>query len=311
MPDITTIREAFQELLSRIELNPNRVQLASQRYNAVKGTLERALPGYKVTQIGSFQRKTKIRPADLSDKLDIDVVVTRGTAFRFAPPGEGITPQDALRAVRNALSSNRTYKLMEPTTDAPTVILEYADGFTMELVPAFIDKTGHHNHGPGEPDCYLVGTAQGTWVPADYDYDASVISRLNALCGGELVPFIKMCKAFLRNYDVGLKSFHIEVLCTLIIPEAIANWRLQGLRWGYQHLLAYFLSNASPHMLGPVTLPGSFSPGMDSGMTLLQLENTGKLLSKLGALAWKICGLKDSPQALEAWAEFFGKPFPR
>ncbi len=84
---VTSVDEAYKELLSRIELNPARVALASQRYNAVKTALEAALPGKTLRQIGSFQRKTKIRPVDLSDRLDIDVVVSFGRFFQYAAPG--------------------------------------------------------------------------------------------------------------------------------------------------------------------------------------------------------------------------------
>src|SRR5260370_12200907 len=82
------MKEAFAAALSRIELNPTRVQLASQRYNAIKQVIEQALPGKTVTQIGSFQRRTKIRPLDLRDQLDIDLLVKFKTAscslFRLA-----------------------------------------------------------------------------------------------------------------------------------------------------------------------------------------------------------------------------------
>jgi hypothetical protein len=55
---------AFAELLRRLELNPTRRALASQRYNAVKQVIEENLSGATVRQIGSFQRQTKIRPVD-------------------------------------------------------------------------------------------------------------------------------------------------------------------------------------------------------------------------------------------------------
>ncbi len=45
----SNVNEAFEELLRRIELNPARVVVASQRYNAVKVTIERALPGKAVS----------------------------------------------------------------------------------------------------------------------------------------------------------------------------------------------------------------------------------------------------------------------
>ena len=88
-----TVADAFLELLKRIELNPARVTLASQRYNSVKTTIESALPGKAVSQIGSFQRKTKIKPADLGDALDIDAVVNFGRFYKYAGAGEsGMTP---------------------------------------------------------------------------------------------------------------------------------------------------------------------------------------------------------------------------
>jgi hypothetical protein len=154
----TTVKAAFAELLTRIELNPTRVELASQRYNAIKRVIESALPGKVVRQIGSFQRRTKIRPLDLSDALDVDALVSFGPAYNFSGAGEnGVTPQKALQVVRSAISSNDIYKVMEPTTDAPVVVLEYADRtpFKIELAAGYVDKMGQHSHGQNAPECYL------------------------------------------------------------------------------------------------------------------------------------------------------------
>src|SRR5437870_10782597 len=110
-----------------LELNPARAALASQRYNAVKATIERALPGKTVSQVGSFQRKTKIRPADLSDALDIDVAVNFMRFTHYATAGNGVSPAGALETVRHALASNETYKVMDPGKNHPVVTLQYAD----------------------------------------------------------------------------------------------------------------------------------------------------------------------------------------
>lgn len=133
----STVAEAFNELLKRIELNPARVTLASQRYNAIKTTIEGALPGKTVSQIGSFQRKTKIRPAGLGDALDIDAVVSFGRFYKYAGVGEsGTTPSNALEIIRRALVSNETYRVMTPEKDHPVVTLQYADDMKIELTPA-------------------------------------------------------------------------------------------------------------------------------------------------------------------------------
>jgi len=308
-----TVRDAFDGLLSRIELNPTRVALASRRYNAVKNVIETALPGKQVRQIGSFQRSTKIRPQDLGDCLDVDAVVSFGDARRRAAPGEeGVTPQSAMETVRSALRSNEVYRVMDPKADAPTVILEYEDpdGFKIELVPAFVNRIGLEPP-PGRPDSYLVAKAND-WEIADYDYDAAVISNANEdpRIGGALVSSIKIIKAYLRSRNVPLNSFHVEVLTVLSALPVLRNWNGLGLPWGYHHVLTQFLTNVPSFLTGPVSLPGSLSSAMDSGLSVHQLQSIGAYLSGRAAEGRRLCELSDGSQAVRAWHDFFGEPFP-
>ena len=303
--------QAFSTMLSRIELNPARVQLASQRYNAVKSVIENALPGKRVTQIGSFQRKTKIRPADLSDQLDIDVLVDFGATNVILPPNTGgLTPAQALETVRRALAADKTYRVMGPRNDAPTTVLEYADSFSMEIVPAFGDKTGNHDHPGTSLNCYLVGDPSGNWIPADYDYDAAIISNLNGRSFNSLVPSIKMIKAYLRAQEISLKSFYVEILCASIIPNAIAECQSGNLSWDYQHILANFLSVAGQQIKSSLVLPGSHSLPVESGLDYFSQEYAKYILTQKGSTAWKLCEMGDTPAAIEAWSRFFGGSFP-
>ncbi len=306
------VRDGFDQLLSRIELNPSRVTLASKRYNAVKNVIETALPGKQVRQIGSFQRSTKIRPQDLGDCLDVDAVVSFGDAHRMAPPGEGVTPRRAMEIVRSALRSNEVYRVMDPKADAPTVVLEYEDpdGFKIELVPAFVDRIGLEPP-PGRPHSYLVAKATG-WETADYDYDAAVISNANQdpRVGGALVPCIKIVKAYLRSMNVPLNSFHAEILTVLSALPVLRNWNGEGLSWGYHHVLAQFLTDVPPFLTGPASLPGSLSSTIDSGLSVHQLQDIGTYLAGRAAEGVRLCKLSDGPQAVRAWRDFFGEPFP-
>ena len=80
---VASVDDAFRELLSRIELSPFRLILASQRCNAIKASIESVLPGTTAHPIGSFERKTKIRPADHSDQLDVEVLaISLGVGIR-------------------------------------------------------------------------------------------------------------------------------------------------------------------------------------------------------------------------------------
>ncbi len=202
---------------------------------------------------------------------------------------------------------------MRPKPDAPTVLLTYADQFTFEIVPALVDKTGRYNHQPGEPDCYLVGLKLNTWSPADYDYEAAYISSLNKQTGGRLVPSIKLIKAFLRGHGLSpdpLKSFHIEILCARIIPPIIAFWEAYGLTWGYHQVLAYFLCNVGSQLASPVALPHSYSPPIQVNLSPTDVQALKSKVDQLGQSAQKLCRLKDTPDTLKRWREFFGNPFP-
>jgi Second Messenger Oligonucleotide or Dinucleotide Synthetase domain len=305
-----TVSEAFERLLQRIELNPARAALASQRYNAVKSTIEAALPGKTVRQIGSFQRKTKIRPSDLSDTLDVDAVVAFKRFTTYATDGSGTTPSSALDLVRSALVSDKTYRVMTPVKDHPVVTLQYADAMKMEITPAFIDGTGNHPRPPGVPECYVVGRASGTWEPADYDYDAAMISTLNAQSNNKLVPTIKLAKAYFRNKDLPLRSFHVELLAANTAPQIIAEWDAKGHKYGYQYVLAEFLRRVSSKVTQPAQLPNSYSPAVDSNLNGAYLAKLSPWLAARGDEAWKLCEIQSVSQAVASWRSFFGEPFP-
>ena len=307
---LAMLDEAFDELLSRIELNPTRVTLASQRYNAIKAAIENALPDKSVRQIGSFQRKTKIRPLDLSDKLDIDAIVSFGPFRRFATDGRGVSPALALETIRRALATNELYRVMPQVTDHPIIRLQYADDMSIELAAVFEDLTGRYPHLPGEPNCYIVGSSPSVWGPADYDYDAKRITRLNAATSGKLVPTIKLMKTYLRGREVPLKSFHVEVLAANIVPSLLANWDGNGYDYGYNHILAGFLDRASLLVTRPILLAGSHSPPLNSELDSATLTAIGSYLRQRAEAARRLCAITVGGEAVNRWFDFFGEPFP-
>jgi len=307
-----TVSDAFAEFLKRIELNPTWVGLASQRYNAVKDVIEANLSGATVRQIGSFQRKTKIRPLDLSDHLDVDALAVYGEARSYATDGKGKTPNSVLTDVLKALRKSDVYRVMDPASDSPVVVLEYADGFKMEVAAGYRDLSGRYPRNDG-PACYIVGdSVDKNWVPADYDFDAQFLSQLNQEIAARemLVPTIKILKRLVRTAQVPLKSFHVEILAGLVLPPAFRDWRAQSKTWDFSHAVAYFLSNAAAHLKGPIAFPGSFSPPVDSGLPVDELKRIGIFLGELGADAWKLCKIEDAEAAITRWGKFFGEPFP-
>ena len=113
-----------------------------------------------------------------------------------------------------------------------------------------------------------------------------MVSSLNAQSKAKLVPTVKMVKAYFRNKDLPLKSFHSEVLASNIVPGIIADWDAKGYRYGYQHILSEFLKLVSSIVTLAVQLPGSYSPPIDSGLSQSYLGKLSVWLMARGNEAW-------------------------
>lgn len=310
---MSLVQSAFEEYLHRVELNPDRVRAAAVHYNAVKDVIESALPGSSVRRIGSFQRQTKIRPLDPEHDLDVDAIVLLGSFTHFLPAPNGVSGSQALQRVKAALSSHERYRLLHPESDAPTVTLEYpSDGFVIELVPAYEDRTGQHVRAAGGPLCYWVVGSDGGWMPADYDYDAAMITALNQHpdVQGALVPVIKLAKAYMREVASGLKSFHIEVLVANALPGVLADWNVRKMKWEYQHAFTALLRVLVETVAVPAQLPGSFSPAVGPNIALPQLGALVRFLENRAGEAYRLCFEVEEADAVEGWRRFFGEPFP-
>ncbi len=306
---VMTVNEAFAEFLKRIELNQARATQLSDRYIAIKETIEGSISGADVFQIGSFQRKTKIRPTQDNNNLDIDVGVCLGEFSRYVPGG--VYPAEAVETLENSIAPKGSYKKIRPYVDAPTIVLEYADGFKFELVPCYRDKSGKYHRENG-PDCYVIPDSNNTWIAADYKYDAAFISGMNQKDQVKqvLVPSIKMIKKFVENNNICISSFHTEAMCAISVPGFISFWESRKQKWHYQHILAAWLDKASEYVLGDVSIPGSYSGQLELEGNMLYRTVISGSLKALSKTAWEICNITNSDQAISAWHKLIGEPFP-
>src|SRR6516164_3493878 len=300
---VASVDGAFKELLRRIEPDPIRVALASQRYNALEPFIEEALPGKRLHTVGAFQRRTKIRTADLSEQLDIEALISFGPFSQSsAPDKEGFIPSRVLQIVRLALQPNDGWRVAPQENGKPTLRLEYSDQIAIELRPAFEDH--EQQYGSDRPNCYVVGRSLFTWIPADYDYDTRTIAELDAKTEKKLIPTIKLIKAFFRNASIPLNSFHTEILVANTLPRLVSEWK--AFTVGYQHLFAGCLNEISKIVTGAAVLRGSLSPPVDSAVGHTALSSIATFLSRCSGTAWQLC----KTNSVEHWHEFFGRPFP-
>lgn len=276
-----TVAQAFNLFKSKLELIQSFQEEVTTHHNAVREWIESYDANIETKLIGSLQRKTRIQP-QAEDIFDIDILVVLGSFNRWVLLG-GIKPEDALSNIEDVVSEHGTYEKLGVETDNPTITFKYEDNTKVELVPAYLDNVGH------APDGMLASpVGRGYWIPknnrwvmADYDYDAEYITLANKNSDGYLIPTIKMLKSAKRNLFPNMKSYHLEVLATSIIPNTIEYFKEQKWEISYQYLIYMFFWLCKDEVLKTINIPGSKSPSADEYMTSLRKQELSSLFSKI------------------------------
>jgi hypothetical protein len=312
-----TLKQAFNEFKSRLELSESFQQKISQRHKAVRTWVEKY--GYETKLIGSLQRKTRIAPRK-DDIFDIDILVTMGDFTRVAYPWEKrISPKEALDNLYEIILENERYAKMEPEKDYPTIIIEYSDNTKVEIVPAFKDYIDEPK-GRG----YWIPKTYNEWDIADYDYDADYISQKNQRCEGLLIPTIKMLKAIKRVHFPQMKSYHLEVLATKIVSHTInlsltigakiINYPCEKLTDDWCLLMDFF-KKAQRDIFTKARLERSKSPPADNYLIDEEKKKLSECFNRLHEIFYEINELYYKRRisdkiAIEKFREIFGEPFP-
>jgi hypothetical protein len=309
---MTTLNDRFAALKANLEPNATFAGLIQQRHNAVRNLIENRNPKVVETKlIGSVSRKTRIQPRP-EDNFDIDILVVMGSFHSWLPPGTpgAITPQVALNDLHQTIMQSDRYGAMGSQQAPPTIVMAYADKTAVEFVPAYIDRIGASPNGtPHTP----VGRAywvpkNNSWELADYDYEADYISGRNDTAGGWLIPTIKMIKAIRRIYFPSMKSFHLDILATAIVPPLVEVKNLYEQTISYPELVADFFGYAPEWLSLATRIPGSHSPAVAVVQADLNaLTETFRMIKKyidtLNVTA-------QESKKVEGWKQLFGDPFP-
>jgi len=235
-----------------------------------------------------------------------------GSFHSWLPPGTpgAITPQVALNDLHQTIMQSDRYGAMGSQQAPPTIVMAYSDKTAVEFVPAYIDRIGASPNGtPHTP----VGRAywvpkNNSWELADYDYEADYISGRNDAAGGRLIPTIKMIKAIRRIYFPSMKSFHLDILATAIVPPLVEVKNQYEQTISYPELVADFFGYAPEWLSLSTGIPGSHSPAIAVVQADLNaLAETFRMIKKY------IDSLNVTAQEskkVEGWKQLFGDPFP-
>lgn len=207
----TTIHDAFEELKSNLGITGLQETTVSTRQKNVRKALEDDFTILDSFLTGSYRRNTMIAP--LAD-ADIDIFVVLDPKY-YSDAGQAALLADIRTALR------RTYpKTPKISPNGQAVTIRFTD-FKVDVVPGFYRKGGG----------YLIPDADlSRWIQTDPKKHVEIFSAANKEHDGDLVPLLKLLKAWNRNRNV-LRSFHLDVLALSVLNDVKISNLWSGTRY--------------------------------------------------------------------------------
>ena len=194
----TTIQQGFEALKQNLQITTLQSTTVSTRQQNVRGAVAKELIVIDDFLTGSYKRSTMIAPLK---EADVDVFVVLDSKYYESNGQAGL-----LDKVKRVLK--KTYPdTPEISRNGQAVTITFSD-FKVDVVPAFNRIGG----GYVIPDSILK-----RWISTNPKKHVDVWSDANKAHNGDLVPLIKMIKAWNKTHSTLLHSFHLETMTLNIL----------------------------------------------------------------------------------------------
>lgn len=205
-----TIDQGFSTLSTRLNISGLQAATVSTRQTNVRDAVGKGMTVSSSFLTGSYRRSTLIAPLKEAD-VDIFVVLDP----KYHPSGA----RNVLEQVKSALL--KTYETPKVSRNGQAITITFTD-FAVDVVPAFNRKGGG----------YLIpNSGSNTWISTDPTVHVELSADANKAHDGDLVPVIKMIKAWNRNIGRHFRSFHLEVLTWEIFTKVTISSHPSGVRF--------------------------------------------------------------------------------
>jgi Second Messenger Oligonucleotide or Dinucleotide Synthetase domain len=193
----TTVQQSFLQLKSNLEITGLQSETVSTRQTRVREVMEAGMQVKDTFLTGSYARNTMISPLK---EADIDIFCVLDNRYFNQYNGQNGGPPALLDYVRSTLL--KTYKTTPSISrNGQAVTIRFTD-FVVDVV------VGFYRQGGG----YLIpNSVAKSWLSTDPKKHVELVSAANKYHNGNLVPIIKMLKAWNKSHGSFFRSFHIEV----------------------------------------------------------------------------------------------------
>jgi hypothetical protein len=212
-----TILDAFRVFKTNLEITDLQAETVSARQLSVRDAAKNGLDVLDSFLSGSYSRQTLIAPLK---QADIDIVIILDSKYFHNYNMQNGGQAGLLDLVKRVLK--RTYpNTPDISRNGQAVTIQFTD-FAVDVVPAF------NRQGGG----YLIPNSMTqTWLSTDPKSHVQIWSAANQLHSGNLVPLIKMLKAWNRETSTFLRSFHLETMVLQILSNVTISDFPSGARY--------------------------------------------------------------------------------
>lgn len=192
----------------------------STRQQSVRAAVENGLDVLDSFLSDSYSCQTLIAPLK---QADIDIILILTLKYFHNYNGQNGGQAGLLDLLKRVLK--RTYpNTPDISRNGQAVTIQFTD-FVVDVVPAF------NRQGGG----YLIpNSITQAWLSTDPKKHVQIWSAANQSHNGDLVPLIKMLKAWNRTTSTFLRSFHLEMMALEAINKVTISDFPSGARYVFE-----------------------------------------------------------------------------
>jgi hypothetical protein len=282
----TTIQQAFRKLRENLEISDLQEKTVSTRQSNVRAAVEDGMSVLDSFLTGSYRRSTMIAPLK---EADVDIFVVLEPKY-YSKSGQA-TLLDSVRRVLKA-----TYpKTPKISRNGRAVTISFSD-FVVDVVPSFYRKGGG----------YLIpDSTTSEWIATDPNEHVELWSASNKAHAGDLVPLIKMVKAWNKTHLAVIRSFHLECM----VRNGLEGVTISDFPTGVRYAIAKLMGKVKYQVPDPAGYDGdvgAYLVGDELDSTLRRLENAYEFALK----AERAEAGGNSEVAFGYWRRLFRDYFP-
>ncbi len=287
-----TIQSSFQKLKENLEPTVLQKETLSTRQTNIRTALAKEITIDDSFLTGSYSRHTLIAPLK---EADIDIFVVLPSSYYHHYNNQNGGQAGLLDWIKRVLK--RTYPSTPDVSRSGQAVTTRFTDFEVDVVPGF------NRSGGG----YLIpNSVTQSWISTDPKKHVEIFSSSNVKHGGDLVPLIKMIKAWNKNIGGYFRSFHLEVLALQILENVTITDYASGAR--------YFFDKGRDLITKQNLDPAGY--GGDIGSYINTQAKIAEAVSKFQLAYDRAIKAEDSErrgntrEAVEFWIKIFGDYFP-